>query len=100
MNLIRDEMPGLHATLCDYIGDPIIYTPAAGAPVTITATVSDPTNQGDQPLSTAAVFGFRLADLGFTPGVRGDTITFAGKTYKVESLSTDQYGWTTAACSK
>lgn len=82
------------------LGDSIVYTPAVGVPVTIQATVSDPTNTTDQPLSTAAVFGFRLADLGFTPGVRGDSITFDGKAYKVESISTDQYGWTTAACSK
>lgn len=100
MNLIREEMPGLHQALCDYLGDTIVYTPTVGAPVAITATVADPSNEGDQPLQTAAVFRFRLSDLPFTPGIRGDTITFDGKTYKVESIQTDQYGWTTAACSK
>lgn len=93
------QAKGLPAILAN-TGDPVLYTPAVGAPVTITATISDPTNESREPLATAVVFSFLLSALPFTPGVRGDTIAFNGKTYKVESISTDQYGWTTAACSK
>lgn len=94
MNLIRDEMPGLHATLCDYIGDTVVYTPSVGSPRSIVVRWSAGKIVEESEPGIAARATLRLSDLGAAPVDGADTITFMSKIYRVVRSDPDDYGAT------
>jgi len=95
-NLFRQAWTeaGIPAMLAN-LGDPILYTPAVGAPVTITALwqSGDVVEQSEPGIAAKATV--RLSDLALSPVDGGDTITFAGKAYKVVRIDRDEYGMAT-----
>lgn len=94
MNLIREEMPGLHQALCDYLGDTIVYTPTVGSPRSIVVRwAAGPVVEQSEPGIAARVI-LRLSDLAAAPVDGGDTITFNAKTYRVVRSDPDDYGTT------
>lgn len=95
-NLFRQAWTaqGIPALLAN-LGDSILYTPTVGAAVTITALwqSGDVVEQTEPGIAAKATV--RLSDLALAPVDGGDSITFAGKVYKVVRIERDEYGMAT-----
>jgi hypothetical protein len=89
-NLIRENMPLVHAAVAEFLSDEAEYTPLAGLAFTIAASPFDPPQDGGRP-SYRRNFAVRELEFAVLP-VIGDKVLHLGTQYTVLDAEYDNAG--------